>query len=95
MIFDFENCGGCKTCELSCSFERTGAFNHHCASMRVIENERTYRVEFFEKDEGDHKACDGCAGLEEPLCATYCHDPDQMKKLVEKFMEHMSQEEKR
>ena len=35
---DLEKCTGCRTCELVCSFKRTGAFNPKKSAIRIVKD---------------------------------------------------------
>lgn len=84
MIFDMPSCGGCRTCELACSYHHSGKFNYAYSSIRVIdkENEEGFRIELVEKRDGDRFACDACEGLKIPACVEYCKESDTLKKMI-------------
>ncbi len=86
MTYAFDKCGGCFTCELSCSFRRNGSFNHHESLIRVVEDGQHFCLRFATPEETGGPVCDGCADLEEPACAKFCHDP---AKLAEIIREHI------
>lgn len=89
MLFKLENCGGCKTCEIACSYKLTGEFNHRVAGIEIVERKDGpgYDVRLLVKPEGERLACDGCQDLEEPYCLKYCHQRDGLKKIIERFIE--------
>jgi len=61
-----QNCRGCRSCQLACSFEKTGAFNPG-RSMIVMERDLSGgRVAPMIKPIG----CDLCGG--DPACAKAC-----------------------
>ena len=82
MIFEFKKCGGCGTCEIACSFRRHGFFDRHSSLIRVVDEGDDFKVSFIEQQD---KQCDGCVELEEPMCATYCHDPDRLIEIIDQY----------
>ena len=61
-----ENCRGCRSCQLACSFEKTGSFNPG-HSMIVMERDLKHgRTAPMIKPIG----CDLCGG--DPACARAC-----------------------
>ena len=87
MKFDMPSCGGCRTCELACSFHHTGEFNPTSSSLQVLEKKEGpgYVVILREEAEGGTYACDGCEGIDIPLCIEYCREIDDLYKILEKF----------
>ena len=88
MLFEFKNCGGCKTCEIACSYRFSGAFNHHMSAVKVVEKrgQAGFAVDINDEQGAVRFACDGCADLEAPMCAEYCHDPEEFVKLIGEFV---------
>lgn len=89
MLFEMPQCGGCRTCELACGFKHTGAFSYSASSLRVIErpDSRGYTLSLEENAEGSHLACDGCRDLDTPLCVQYCREADELRKMVDEFIQ--------
>jgi len=87
MKFDMPSCGGCRTCELACSFHHTGEFVPAASSLKIIEEEEGpgYFVYLREEGEGSGFACDGCEGLDIPLCVEYCRELDDLFKILQEF----------
>lgn len=87
MKFDMPTCGGCRTCELACSFHHTGEFIPTSSSLKVLEKKEGpgYVVILEEEAEGDRHACDGCEGVDIPLCIEYCREMDDLYKILEDF----------
>jgi carbon-monoxide dehydrogenase iron sulfur subunit len=74
MIFNTENCTGCRTCEIACSFHHSNSFAPDTASIKIINKpeEQAFSIRLYEQNNGNHIACDGCAQLDEPFCVKYC-----------------------
>jgi Fe-S-cluster-containing hydrogenase component 2 len=89
MIFDMPSCGGCRTCELACSFHHTGEFIPSVSSLKVLDKEDGpgYRVLLISEDVGESIACDGCKKLDVPLCIEYCKEMDDLGKILLSFDE--------
>jgi len=89
MLFTLNGCGGCKTCEIACSFKQTGEFNHQVSGIEIIEkiDEKGYDVRLLECPESERLACDGCKDLEEPFCLHYCHKRDDLGGIIREFLE--------
>jgi Fe-S-cluster-containing hydrogenase component 2 len=87
MKFDMPSCGGCRTCELACSFHHTGEFVPAVSSLKVLEKGEGpgYFVLLKEQREGESFACDGCKGLDIPLCVEYCREVDDLYKILQEF----------
>jgi Fe-S-cluster-containing hydrogenase component 2 len=88
--FDMPLCGGCRTCEMACSFHHKKEFDPSISSIRIL-NEAgkvPYRVWLVRKGEEPMIAgvpCDGCKDQEEPLCLQFCRKKDELKKILEEF----------
>jgi len=87
------SCGGCGTCELACSYHHSGKFGPSASSLIIKEKEdsRGYIIEFLEKKTDDRFACDGCKGIEEPLCLEWCKKKDDLKKYLSDFLKKIKQ----
>lgn len=87
MKFDMASCGGCRTCELACSFHHCGGFVPAISSMKVLEKDegRGYLVLLKEEPDGNSPACDDCEGLDIPLCLEYCREMDDLYKILQEF----------
>ena len=85
MKFDMDTCGGCRTCEIACSFHHSGEFNPSISSIKILdkEGEAGYSVLLLEEDSAEGRACDGCQGLEEPLCMEYCKEKEELQKMID------------
>ena len=87
MIVKMSTCGGCRTCEMACSFHHIGEFNPAVSSIKIIEkeDESYFFVELLEKADDTIMACDGCRGLEVPLCMQYCCESDALAQILEQY----------
>jgi len=87
MKFDMSSCGGCRTCELACSFHWLEGFLPSASSLKIVEKDDGpgYAVLLKEVADGDGPACDHCAGLDIPLCQEYCREGDDLYLILEKF----------
>ena len=63
-----ERCYACGSCQLACSYHRTGAFQPSQSSIRVLRDPIKGSISW----NLDSSLCDGCAGTDEPLCIHYC-----------------------
>ena len=71
--FDMPLCGGCRTCEMACSFHHKEEFNPAISSIRILNQEGEIPFRVWLVREGEEQgiagvSCDGCKDLEEPLC---------------------------
>ena len=89
MIFEMDSCGGCRTCEIACSFKHTGEFIPAISSIKILdkEDELGFCVSLIEESSGRSRACDGCEELDEPMCLQYCIKDKDLKKILQEFME--------
>jgi len=89
MIFDMPECGGCRTCELACSFHHEKKFNPEISSLKIWDKEdrKGYLVEIIEGQHGKRYSCDGCKDLEIPLCVQYCKETEKLTEFINKVLE--------
>ncbi len=88
--FEMPLCGGCRTCEMACSFHHKDEFNPVVASIKIInaEGKVPFRVWLSggpEKLTPEEIPCDGCKEVEEPLCVQFCRKKDELKKILAEF----------
>jgi len=88
MLFDMRSCGGCRTCEMACSFGHKGEFIPAISSIKILdkENEPGFLVLLVERSGGGSMACDGCKELDVPLCMQYCKENESLEKILKQFM---------
>lgn len=88
MLFKLPDCGGCRTCEIACSFRLTGEFCYVKGGIQIIEQAdgAGFDIKLFEHPDGVRMACDGCKDLEEPYCLHYCHVKDELNDIITEFM---------
>ena len=93
MIFKMASCGGCRTCEIACSFKHTGEFKPSASSIKILDREDGlgFRVCLFENSTEKSNACDGCANLDEPLCLQYCEKREDLEKILQDFLKRPDQ----
>lgn len=85
MIFQMDNCGACRTCEIMCCFHHTGTFGFSTTSLRVQENPKGkgYLIVIAESDGKGLISCDACKNLETPLCMEVCKEAEQLRAYIE------------
>ena len=95
MIFEMASCGGCRTCEIACSFKHTGEFAPAISSIKILDkpDELGFCVSLITESSGRTRACDGCKELDEPLCIQYCVKSEDLKKILNEFMEKSKSKE--
>jgi Fe-S-cluster-containing dehydrogenase component len=88
MIFDMPSCGGCRTCEIACSFKQREEFIPTISSIKILEKEDGpgYLVFIAEEEGGPEITCDGCKELGVPMCMQYCPKSKDLEKILEEFM---------
>lgn len=87
MKFDMPNCGGCRTCEIACSFHHNEEFNPATSSIKILDktNEPGFIVLLVEERDHESMACDLCEGIEIPLCMQYCREKDELSKMLDEL----------
>jgi len=87
MIFEMPNCGGCRTCEMACSFKHTAMFVPSVSSLQIIDkdDESGFLVRLHEVPVPQGYACDLCQGRDVPLCVEYCHMADDLMEILSSF----------
>lgn len=80
-------CGGCRTCEMACSFHHRGEFNPEVASLQILDkaNGPGYCLWLAEESDDPRIPCDGCKDLEMPLCVEYCKESDDLFEILQTF----------
>lgn len=75
VIFETENCVGCRTCEIACSYHHRGIFSPTVSSIEIIDRPRElgFAISLYTQADNGHLVCDQCQGLEEPFCIKYCN----------------------
>lgn len=96
MIFDMLTCGGCRTCEIACSYHHTGTFKPAVSSIKILEKKRGpgYSVLLIEDYNGQSNPCNGCKGEREPLCMEVCSEKEKLKKMIEEYLREIGPREK-
>jgi len=91
VTFEVDACGGCRSCEMACSFHHTRAFQRYVSSMDVTCKPGTmqHTITFYREPFDGHIACDMCKGLETPLCVLFCPEGfrDELERLLK---DHLS-----
>lgn len=87
MIFEMVSCGGCRTCEIACSFKHTGEFKPTVSSIKILDKADGigFCVSLIDGRTEKGNACDGCINLDEPLCLQYCEKSEDLKEVLENF----------
>jgi len=93
IVFDMPECGGCRTCELACSFHHMQTFTPSLSSLKVLDKEEGpgYRVSLVADKNGERMACDGCKDLDVPACVEYCKEYDDLMEILSRFEEKKTQ----
>ncbi len=84
MQFSFSDCGGCRSCELACSYHKYGEFDIKKSAIIVNQqyDQGCYTVILQEPGQGASVYCDGCKDEDDPVCIRYCHSREELKKYV-------------
>ncbi len=88
MKFEMPNCGGCRTCELGCSFRHEEEFNPAISSIKIIAKDGApgFDVLLVEQTEGGTSIpCDGCKDFPVPVCLDFCKERDDLEKIIKNF----------
>jgi Fe-S-cluster-containing hydrogenase component 2 len=87
MIFEMPSCGGCKTCEMACSYKHSGEFKPEISSIKILEkeNELGYSVLIVETDADEKRACDNCNEQVIPLCVQFCEKSEDLIEILELY----------
>jgi len=84
MRFSFPDCGGCRNCELACSYRFANEFDPKVSAIEIVKKKSGgYEVIFYEAASGHRNICDGCIDLEEPMCARYCHSALELMEYID------------
>ncbi len=93
---DMPTCGGCRTCEMVCSYHHTGEYNPSVSSIRILEKESGagYFVVLLEDKSPEGFACDQCRGLVRPLCVKVCREEKDLAAILKVFESQNPKEQK-
>jgi len=96
MVLDMPTCGACRTCEIACSYHHTGLFRPSVSSLKILDKEKGpgHSVLLIGEDDGQSKPCDGCKGMEEPLCMEVCKEKEELKKIIEEYLRMVGKKKK-
>jgi Fe-S-cluster-containing hydrogenase component 2 len=96
MVFEMPSCGGCRTCEIACSYKHTGEFAPFVSSLKILDREDGdgYDVFLSEGAAPEGLSCDGCQERDIPLCVEYCHEPDDLTKIIFDFLAYIEKSRK-
>lgn len=89
MMFEMSSCGGCRTCEMACSFHHKGEFIPAISSIKIVDrkNDAGFLVLLVEESDGQSVACDGCGELDIPLCMQYCQKSEDLRGILKKYFD--------
>lgn len=62
-----EDCYGCASCVLACSFHHEGEFSPSLSSISVFKDDKTGDINWSVDN-----SCDFCQGEDEPFCVRFC-----------------------
>jgi Fe-S-cluster-containing hydrogenase component 2 len=87
MLFEMVSCGGCRTCEMVCSFHHKGEFIPSLSSIKILEreNEPGFLLFLVENKHQGGIPCDSCGKLDVPLCLQYCKEREDLEKILKDF----------
>jgi hypothetical protein len=73
---------------MACSFHHKGEFIPAVSSIKILDKEKAagFDVFFAENNNPNHMACDGCRGLNVPLCVEYCTKSKDLENLLKEFL---------
>jgi len=87
VIFDMPSCGGCRTCEMACSFKHEEEFAPSISSVKIIDRDEGpgFRVILLEETGKEGMACDGCKEFAVPMCMQYCPESRDLREILDQF----------
>ncbi|MCB2202819.1 hypothetical protein KQH56_02310 [bacterium] len=89
MDFEMDDCGGCQTCEIACSYKHTGEFNNRVSSIEIVElkDKPGYSVRITHDSSGERIMCDGCQDVDgDPLCVEFCPKREELIEIIDQFV---------
>jgi Fe-S-cluster-containing dehydrogenase component len=87
--FEMPSCGGCRTCEMACSFKHTGWYQPSISSLTIGERENAsgFTVSLAERKLRGQLPCDGCAEMSVPLCMQFCPKREELRTIIDSFLQ--------
>jgi Fe-S-cluster-containing hydrogenase component 2 len=73
---------------MACSYHHKGVFSPSISSIKILDTRGGlgFAISLAEQDEDNGTiACDGCEGLDEPLCVKYCTEKEELLGILEDF----------
>ncbi|NQT66560.1 MAG: hypothetical protein HQ569_03150 [Actinobacteria bacterium] len=85
IIFDMPECGGCRTCEIACSFHHRGDFSPLNSSLKILDKKdrKGFNVLIINKSSKNNPVCDGCIDIDTPLCVQFCNEKEKLQEMIE------------
>jgi Fe-S-cluster-containing hydrogenase component 2 len=82
-----DSCGGCRTCEMACSFHHTETFTPELSSIKIFEKKDFPGFRVWIVENGDEKGtpCDGCENRGVPLCMQHCKRSEDLGMILRKY----------
>ena len=76
MKFDMPTCGGCRTCEMACSFKHEEEFNPSISSIKILNKEvnPVFRSGLLKRATARPLPAIGCKDFKVPICLEYCKE---------------------
>jgi hypothetical protein len=70
-----------------CSFHHTGEYCPTLSSIKILDSEEKagFHVMLIKEDGQGGVACDGCLGLDEPMCLQYCREREELQRILNEF----------
>ena len=94
MKFSFSDCGGCRSCELACSYQKSSEFNLNNSAIKIRQLPQGGFEIVLQESASGSVYCDGCKDEEEPMCIQYCHSKEKLAEYVLKMRDFIKEEEK-
>jgi len=89
MPYEMPSCGGCRTCEMACSFHLTGEFAPSRSALHILEqtNAQGYVVTLTPSG-GSGLPCRDCLNGKTPPCVQYCEKSQDLIRIIEQGVAH-------
>jgi len=93
-VYNMFSCGGCRTCEMACSYRENKTFSFDGSCIRILEADqgKGYSVSFIHPKGYEENPCLLCLNEQkEPLCIQFCNEPQELADILKEYVKEIEE----
>jgi len=93
-VYKMFSCGGCRTCEMACSYREHKTFSFDDSCIRILEADQGngYSVSFMHPEGYEDNPCLVCINEQnEPLCIQFCNEPQELTDILHRYVKEIEE----